>query len=122
MLPPIAVSAAYADGHWHPFLAAFAIVAVVGFAFWFPVRGLRGELRLRDGFLVIAVFWVFLGLAGATPRQPPAQRQQDRGCERGQQHTDQREAHRSRCRHREHQHHRNLAAESGLLRSRLRGG
>lgn len=67
MLPPIAVSAAYGDGHWHPFLAAFAIVAVVGFAFWFPVRGLRGDLRLRDGFLVIAVFWVFLGLAGATP-------------------------------------------------------
>ena len=67
MLPPIAVSAAYNDGHWHPFLAAFAIVATAGFAFWYPVRSLRGDLRLRDGFLVIAVFWVFLGLAGATP-------------------------------------------------------
>jgi len=67
MLPPIAVSAAYNDGHWPPFLAAFAIVAVAGFAFWYPVRALRGDLRLRDGFLVIAVFWVFLGLAGATP-------------------------------------------------------
>jgi trk system potassium uptake protein TrkH len=67
MLPPIAVSAVYADGHWHPFLAAFAIVAIAGFAFWYPVRNLRGDLRLRDGFLVIAVFWVFLGLAGATP-------------------------------------------------------
>jgi len=67
MLPPIGVSAAYGDGHWHPFLAAFAIVAMAGFAFWFPVRKLRGDLRLRDGFLVIAVFWIFLGLAGATP-------------------------------------------------------
>jgi len=67
MLPPIGVSLAYADGHWYPFLAAFGVVALVGFAFWFPVRQLRGDLRLRDGFLVIAVFWIFLGIAGATP-------------------------------------------------------
>jgi len=67
MLPPIAVSAAYADGHWHPFLIAFGIVAAAGLLCWFPVRNLRGDLRLRDGFLVIAIFWIFLGLAGATP-------------------------------------------------------
>ena len=67
MLPPIGISLAYADGHWYPFVAAFAIVAVIGLVLWFPVRKLRGDLRLRDGFLVIAVFWIFLGLAGATP-------------------------------------------------------
>lgn len=67
MLPPIGVSLGYADGHWYPFAAAFAVVAAIGLALWFPVRKLRGDLRLRDGFLVIAVFWVFLGLAGATP-------------------------------------------------------
>ncbi|MEX1993723.1 MAG: TrkH family potassium uptake protein [Steroidobacteraceae bacterium] len=67
MLPPIGVSLAYADGHWYPFLAAFAVVALLGFALWFPVRRLHGDLRLRDGFLVIAVFWIFLGFAGATP-------------------------------------------------------
>ena len=30
----------------------------------------RRELRLRDGFLIVAVFWIFLGLAGATPLLP----------------------------------------------------
>lgn len=67
MLPPIGVSLGYDDGHWHPFLAAFGVVAAVGALLWLPVRKLRGDLRLRDGFLVIAVFWIFLGLAGATP-------------------------------------------------------
>ena len=67
MLPPIGVSAAFGDGHWHPFVAAFAIVAAAGLLLWWPVRNLHGDLRLRDGFLVIAVFWIFLGLAGATP-------------------------------------------------------
>jgi len=67
MLPPIPVSLYYADGHWYPFVAAFAIVALIGLTLWFPVRGLRGDLRLRDGFLVVAVFWSFLGIAGATP-------------------------------------------------------
>lgn len=67
MLPPIAVSIGYADGHWHPFAAALAIVAAVGLALWVPVRKVRRDLRLRDGFLVVAVFWSFLSVAGATP-------------------------------------------------------
>jgi trk system potassium uptake protein TrkH len=67
MLPPIGVAFYYGDGHWHPFLSAFFIVAVVGLALWLPVRRVRRDLRLRDGFLVVAVFWLFLGFAGATP-------------------------------------------------------
>jgi trk system potassium uptake protein TrkH len=67
MLPPIAVAFYYGDGHWHPFLSAFFIVAVIGLSLWLPVRHVRRDLRLRDGFLVVAVFWLFLGFAGATP-------------------------------------------------------
>ncbi|RPI42861.1 MAG: potassium transporter [Betaproteobacteria bacterium] len=67
MLPPAGVALGYGDGHWMPFLVAFAIVAAIGVLLWLPVRNMRADLRLRDGFLVIAVFWIFLGLAGATP-------------------------------------------------------
>jgi trk system potassium uptake protein TrkH len=67
MLPPIGVSLAYADGHWYPFLVAFGVIAVIGLALWLPVRKVHRDLRLRDGFLVVAVFWVCLGIAGATP-------------------------------------------------------
>jgi trk system potassium uptake protein TrkH len=67
MLPPIAVSLYYADGQWQPFLDAFLIVLAAGFVIWFPSRRHRRELRLRDAFLVVASFWVVLGLAGAVP-------------------------------------------------------
>ncbi len=67
MLPPIGVALAMGDGHWYPFLAGFLIVAAVGFLMWLPVRAARRDLRLRDGFLVVAVFWICLGIAGAAP-------------------------------------------------------
>jgi trk system potassium uptake protein TrkH len=67
MLPPAAVSLAYQDGHFQPFLDAFLIVALLGALLWFPVRRARRDLRLRDGFLVVTLFWFTLGLAGATP-------------------------------------------------------
>jgi trk system potassium uptake protein TrkH len=67
MLPPVAVSFLYADGHWEPFLVSTVIVASAGLVLWLPARNTRRDLRLRDGFLIVSVFWVFLGLAGATP-------------------------------------------------------
>lgn len=67
MLPPAGVSLLYADGHWHPFVWAFALIAAAGLALWLPVRKVHRDLRLRDGFMVVAVFWVCLGFAGATP-------------------------------------------------------
>jgi len=67
MLPPIGVSFLYGDGHWQPFAYGLLIVAAVGLLLWFPVRRVRRDLRLRDGFLIAAVFWTCLGFAGATP-------------------------------------------------------
>jgi trk system potassium uptake protein TrkH len=67
MLPPVVVSMLYGDGHWSPFAEAFAIVAGSGLAMWLPVRRVQRDLRLRDGFLVVALFWVLLGIAGAVP-------------------------------------------------------
>ena len=67
MLPPIGVSWFYGDGHWYPFFGAFLIVAGAGGFLYLPVRHEQRDLRLRDGFLIVALFWVCLGLAGATP-------------------------------------------------------
>jgi len=67
MLVPAAVSLLYADGQFDVFLDAFAIVLVVGLLAWLPSRHSTGDLRLRDGFLVVSLFWCVLGLAGAVP-------------------------------------------------------
>jgi trk system potassium uptake protein TrkH len=67
MLPPMAVGLYYRDDNWQPFLDAFAALAVLGALVWWPVRSQQRELRLRDGFLVVALFWIVLGVAGAAP-------------------------------------------------------
>ena len=67
MLPPVAVSLHYADGSHGAFLAAFAWLVAVGAAVWWPARRDRRDLRLRDGFVVVTLFWTVLGLAGALP-------------------------------------------------------
>jgi trk system potassium uptake protein len=67
MLPPIGVSLFFNDGNWAPFLDAFGALLVLGFIVWLPVRKKIRELRLRDGFLVVALFWIVLGGAGAVP-------------------------------------------------------
>lgn len=67
MLPPLIFSAWFKDQSWLPFVESFAIALFAGLAIWFPVRKRRKELRLRDGFVVVASFWTVLGMAGALP-------------------------------------------------------
>ena len=67
MLPPIAFSLYYNDHSWLPFVEGFGITFVAGFLCWLPVHRSKKDLRLRDGFLVVASFWTVLGTAGAAP-------------------------------------------------------
>jgi trk system potassium uptake protein TrkH len=67
MVPPAAVSLYYADGQTAAFLEAFAITFAVGLLVWLPARHAQRDLRLRDGFLIAAVFWLGLGSFGSVP-------------------------------------------------------
>jgi trk system potassium uptake protein TrkH len=67
MLPPAVVSLIYRDGAGLPFLYAFALILGLGLVIWLPAMRASHELRVRDGFLVVVLFWVALGLSGATP-------------------------------------------------------
>ena len=67
MLPPVGVSYFYADGTAQAFLTALVLLLGLGTFIWLPVWNNREELKLRDGFLVVALFWGVLGLAGALP-------------------------------------------------------
>ncbi|HEB86309.1 MAG TPA: potassium transporter [Gammaproteobacteria bacterium] len=66
-LPPMLVSIIYRDGSLQPFLYTFAITLVAGILLWLPVKNQRRELHLRDGFLVVVMFWTVLSLFGAIP-------------------------------------------------------
>ncbi|WP_455204855.1 TrkH family potassium uptake protein [Kaarinaea lacus] len=67
MLPPALVGVFYGDGAVLPFLETFVLMVVGGLVIWFPVRKLRQDLRVRDGFIVVVVFWIVWGLSGAIP-------------------------------------------------------
>jgi trk system potassium uptake protein TrkH len=67
MLPPIAINAFFEEHSWLPFLKGFALTLVAGLIIWLPVNRSRKDLRLRDGFLVVAAFWTVLGTFGAAP-------------------------------------------------------
>lgn len=67
MVPPIIISLVSNDGTFLPFSIALATLILIGISLWFPARQHRKELRLKDGFLVVVLFWSVLGLSGALP-------------------------------------------------------
>ena len=67
LLPPIAIELYYQDGSALPFLEAFMLTLVSGILLYLPVKNQKKELRLRDGFLVVVLFWTVLGVFGGLP-------------------------------------------------------
>ena len=67
MVPPIIVSIIYLDGAFEPFFNAFAVTLITGIVAWLPVKNYKNELRLRDGFLIVVLFWTVLASFGAIP-------------------------------------------------------
>ncbi len=67
MLPPVLVAWLYEDGLQLPFLTAFTITFAIGLALWMMFFRVREELGVRDGFLVVTLFWTVLGLIGSLP-------------------------------------------------------
>ena len=67
MIPPLFVSLYYEDGSATVFFSAFVINLISGILCWFPVHNHNQELRTRDGFVIVVMFWTVLGISGATP-------------------------------------------------------
>ena len=66
-LPPLLVSLYYGDLGLLAFAAAFGITFTSGLLCWAPTRHNRKDLRTRDCFLVVALFWTVLGSFGSIP-------------------------------------------------------
>ncbi len=67
MLPPALVSLLYRDGGGVQFLLAFLFCLIIGGLFWHPNRHEKGELRAREGFLIVVLFWLVLASFSAIP-------------------------------------------------------
>ncbi|THB68251.1 MAG: potassium transporter [Gammaproteobacteria bacterium] len=67
MIPPMVVSIWTSDHTLMPFIYGFLITFGIGAGIWFPVRNSKALLRVRDGFLIVVLFWTVLGMCGGTP-------------------------------------------------------
>jgi len=67
MVPPVIVGMIYQDGAILPFILAFITTLATGLALLYPVREENASLRLRDGFVVVVMFWAVLSVFGGLP-------------------------------------------------------
>ncbi|WP_444996224.1 TrkH family potassium uptake protein [Aliikangiella sp. IMCC44359] len=67
MMPPIVVALIFGDGGGGAFFSGFFISLFTGLVLFLPHKKLKGELRNRDGFFVVVLFWTVLSIFGAIP-------------------------------------------------------
>lgn len=67
MLPPIGVSLWYQDDSPMPFVMSFLLTFLTGLFIWWPFRHANKELKTREGFFIVALFWSVVCLYGALP-------------------------------------------------------
>lgn len=67
MIPPGIVSLIYQDGSGLPFVLAFILCLIMGCGLWYPNRYSKEDLRAKEGFLIVVLFWTVLASVGALP-------------------------------------------------------
>ena len=67
LLPPVVVDMLYRQDASEAFLTSYLMLLAGGFVLYLPVRRRQADLRIREGFVVVVLFWLVLGLAGSLP-------------------------------------------------------
>ncbi|MDG4813241.1 TrkH family potassium uptake protein [Hydrogenovibrio sp. 3SP14C1] len=67
LIPPIIIALIYQDGGMSDFALSAIGLFIAGFSLWLPSRKEHHDLKIRDGFLIVVIFWTALGFAGAIP-------------------------------------------------------
>ena len=49
------------------FVASFFFTLIMGLLLWVPSRSDSSDIRLHEGFLIVALFWIILALFGSIP-------------------------------------------------------
>ena len=67
IIPPIVVSIIYSDGETWSFFYALILIFVSGLLLWLPAMQAKTDLKLRDGFIIVVLFWFVLSAFASLP-------------------------------------------------------
>jgi len=67
LVPPMFVAYIYKDSGGLAFIQSFFITLVIGSLLWYQFRNCKKELKTRDGFLIVVLFWTVLSSFSALP-------------------------------------------------------
>lgn len=67
MLTPLPFNLIFAEKVWTPFLLSFALTFCTGFCLKQGFNSHTSELKIRDGFLMVVLFWIVLCFFAALP-------------------------------------------------------
>ncbi|MBA2657766.1 MAG: potassium transporter [Tatlockia sp.] len=67
MLTPLFINIIFDENFWLPFVVAFFCTFITGSLLWLSFRTQQKELKIRDGFLIVALFWFVLCFFASLP-------------------------------------------------------
>ncbi len=67
MLTPLIINLVFQENFWLPFVTAFSCTFLTGFMLWGRFKNDIRELKIRDGFLLVTLFWFVLCSFAALP-------------------------------------------------------
>ena len=67
LIPPMGISVYFADGEFKDFFLTFLILLSAGYILTLFFKISSRNLRRKDGFLIVALFWLILSLTGSLP-------------------------------------------------------
>ncbi|MGP1929792.1 MAG: Trk system potassium transporter TrkH [Arsenophonus sp. ER-BJ3-MAG3] len=67
MIIPIIVEMIYQDGNVSAFSQTFLVALIIGLLLWILNRNNQYDLKPKEGFLIVSLFWTVLGSVGALP-------------------------------------------------------
>jgi len=67
IIPPVIVSLIYQDNETWSFFYAGILIFVSGLLLWLPAAQAKTDLKLRDGFIIVVLFWFVLSSFASLP-------------------------------------------------------
>ena len=67
LLIPLVVSLLYTDGNHNTFIYSFIVILIMGLLLYLPNMSAKNDIKTKEGFLIVVLFWIILSLVGSLP-------------------------------------------------------